>query len=291
VAHRAYSFLLRQDTIGQCSLDLIAGAKDAQHLKRTDGCASQLGRDGWIQYEQPYYADFKLAAIGYDFFQLSFIITNRANCHGFAYNALLDDLGTTSFHQKQVLDVRGTLILSIPTVIGSVIGAMIAVDLNEIMMRRVIGVVMVIMLVLLLTRPQRWLHGQTIALQGFPDWKHFVAFFAIGLYGGFIQMGVGIFLLSGLVLGLGYNLVRANAVKLGINFFFTAAALLVFQSNGQVQWLPGLALALGTSLGALAAARIAVERGAVLVHRLLIVVVIISALQLLGLFELVARLY
>jgi uncharacterized protein len=222
------------------------------------------------------------------FLGLPATVANGTNRVGIAIQNLV---GTTSFHQKQVLDVRGTLILSVPTVIGSVIGAMIAVDLNETVMRRVIGVVMVIMLVLLLTRPQRWLHGQTIALQGFPDWKHFVAFFAIGLYGGFIQMGVGIFLLSGLVLGLGYNLVRANAVKLGINFFLTAAALLVFQSNGQVQWLPGLALALGTSLGALAAARIAVERGAVLVHRLLIVVVIISALQLLGLFELVARLF
>ena len=58
-----------------------------------------------------------------------------------------------------------------------------------------------------------------------------------------------------------------------------------------MQWAPGLALALGASIGALAAARIAVERGARLVHRLLIVVVVISALQLLGAFDLVMRLF
>lgn len=222
------------------------------------------------------------------FLGLPATVANGTNRVGIAIQNLV---GTTSFHQKKVLDVRGTLILSIPTVIGSILGAMIAVDLNEVVMRRVIGVVMVLMLLLILTQPQRWLHGETLTLQGRPAWWNYIIFFLIGVYGGFIQMGAGIFLLSGLVLSLGYNLVRANAVKLGINFFLTLAALLVFQSNGQVQWLPGLALALGASLGALAAARIAVERGAKLVHRLLIVVVIISALQLLGAFDLLVKLF
>jgi uncharacterized protein len=80
---------------------------------------------------------------------------------------LLQNLvGTASFQRKGVLDVRAALILSIPAVLGSLIGARIAVDLDETIMRRVIGVVMVIMLVLILTRPERWLHGETITLQG-----------------------------------------------------------------------------------------------------------------------------
>jgi uncharacterized membrane protein YfcA len=204
---------------------------------------------------------------------------------------LLQNLvGTASFHQKKVLDVRGALILSIPAVIGSLIGARIAVNLDETVIRRVIGVVMMIMLVLILTRPQRWLHGETQSLQGIPRWWNFVVFFAIGLYGGFIQVGVGIFLLSGLVLGLSYNLVRANAVKVAINFLFTVASLLVFQSSGQVAWIPGLVLAVGTMLGAWLAARMAVEKGAAWVHRLVVFVVVLSAIYLLGIFEWIGRL-
>lgn len=199
-------------------------------------------------------------------------------------------VGTASFHQKKVLDVRGALILSVPAVVGSLAGARIAADLDETIMRRVIGVVMVIMLILILTQPQRWLHGETQSLQGIPKWWNFVVFFAIGLYGGFIQMGAGIFLLSGLVLGLGYNLVRANAVKVAINFLFTVASLLVFQSSGQVEWIPGLVLAAGTAFGAWVAARMAVEKGAVWVHRLLIFVVVLSAVYLLGIFEWAGRL-
>jgi len=39
-------------------------------------------------------------------------------------------------------------------------------------------------------------------------------FFAIGFYGGFIQAGVGIFLLMGLVLVAGNDLLKSNAIKL-----------------------------------------------------------------------------
>jgi uncharacterized membrane protein YfcA len=199
-------------------------------------------------------------------------------------------VGTATFHRRGVLDVRGALILSIPAVIGSLVGARIAANLNEEVMERVIGVVMVIMAILILTRPERWLHGKTQSLEGWPAWYHYIVFFAIGLYGGFIQMGAGIFLLSGLVLGLNYNLVRANAVKVAINFLFTLASLLVFGANGQVDWVLGLVLAVGTTIGAWFAARLAVEKGAAWVHRLLIVVVIISALYLLGVFEWIAGL-
>lgn len=214
-------------------------------------------------------------------------VANGTNRVGIVLQNLV---GTVSFHQKKVLDVRGALILSIPAILGSLVGARIAVNLDETIMRRVIGAVMVIMLILILTRPQRWLHGKTQSLQGIPRWWNFVTFFAIGLYGGFIQMGAGIFLLSGLVLGLSYNLIRANAVKVAINLLFTIASLLVFQSSGQVEWIPGLVLALGTSLGAWVATRMAVEKGAAWVHRLLIFVVVLSAVYLLGVFDWIGRL-
>jgi uncharacterized membrane protein YfcA len=109
-----------------------------------------------------------------------------------------------------------------------------------------------------------------------------IVFFAIGVYGGFIQAGVGIFLLAGLVLSAGYDLVRANAVKLLIVLIYTAFALAVFVLNDQVNWIVGLVLAIGNMLGALVASRMAVKRGAGFVRVLLMAVIIISALEFLG---------
>lgn len=200
-------------------------------------------------------------------------------------------VGVGSFHRQKVLDWRGGLILSAPAVVGSILGAQIAVNLDETVMRRTIGALMIVMLATILIEPKRWLEGSAEAMRRRPGWIQMLIFFAIGIYGGFIQAGVGIFLLAGLVLSAGYNLVWANAVKVLIVLCFTLSALLVFQANGQIEWTTGLTLAVGNMLGAWVAARMAVQRGANFVRWLLIIVVLASALQLLGLFDLIARLF
>jgi uncharacterized membrane protein YfcA len=161
-------------------------------------------------------------------------------------------VGVSSFRQQKILDVRRGLMLAAPAVIGSIIGAQIAVNLDEEAMRRVIGALMVVMLVVIIVRPKRWLEGRPEALMQHPSWIQLVIFFGIGIYGGFIQAGVGIVI------------------------------------NGQVELYVGLVLAVGNMSGAWVASRMAVKRGAGFVRWLLIGVVIVSAVMLLGLFDLIA---
>ena len=194
------------------------------------------------------------------------------------------------FRRREVLDARGAVILSIPAVLGSLLGAQISLALNEELLRRSIGVVMLLMLVVILLRPRRWLRGTLERMLGWPTVIQLLLFFVIGIYGGFVQVGVGIWLLVGLVLGLGYDLVRANAVKVTIALCFTLAALAVFVLNGQVQWREGLVLSVGNMLGAWVGARFAVEQGVVWIRRVLIGIVVVSAAQLLGVLEWLAQL-
>jgi uncharacterized membrane protein YfcA len=196
-----------------------------------------------------------------------------------------------SFRHQRVLDLRGGLMLSAPAVVGSVLGAQIAVNLNEEVMRTVIGALMVVMLAVILIRPRRWLEGRGEEENHHLTWIQVLVFFAIGVYGGFIQAGVGIFLLAGLVLSAGYDLVRANAVKVLIVLCFTVSALIVFIINGQVVWAIGLIMGLGNMLGAWVAARMAVERGAPFVRWVLIAVVAVSGAKLLGVFDWVGQLF
>ncbi|MBW1771925.1 MAG: sulfite exporter TauE/SafE family protein [Deltaproteobacteria bacterium] len=191
-----------------------------------------------------------------------------------------------SFKKQNMLDFRGGIMLALPAIVGAIIGAQIAVNLDEQMLRRVIGALMVVMLVFILARPKRWLKGQLEVLGRRPRALELVIFFFIGAYGGFIQAGVGIFLLAGLVLGVGYDLVRANAVKVLIVLCFTAFAMVVFMINGQILWGMGLLLAVGNAGGGWLAAKLAIERGAGLVRWFLIAVVIVSAVKLLGLLDL-----
>lgn len=199
-------------------------------------------------------------------------------------------VATGSFKKQKILNIRHGLILAVPAVIGAIVGAQIAVSLDERMMRRTIGILMVIMLIVIITKPKQWLEGKKEIIER-PSWLQLLIFFAIGVYGGFIQAGVGIFLLMGLVLGAGYDLVRANAVKVLIAFCFTVFALAVFLIHNQVRWGVGLILAVGNMAGAWVAARMAVKRGAKFVRWLLIAVIIVAASKFLGVFELIASLF
>jgi uncharacterized membrane protein YfcA len=188
-----------------------------------------------------------------------------------------------SFRRQKVLDLRGGMLLALPAMVGAVIGAQIAVNLDELVIRRTVGILMVIMFFVVLVKPRQWLEGKSDDKKGISLILKILVFFIIGAYGGFIQAGVGIFLLAGLVLGAGYDLVRANAVKLLIVLCFTVFALLIFIFNDQVDWKTGLILALGNMTGAWIASRIAVKRGAKFVRWFLLAVLLVSGSILVGL--------
>ncbi len=193
-------------------------------------------------------------------------------------------VGVRGFHAQGLMQWRHAIWLAVPASLGAILGANIAVELPEETMRRVIGAIMVLMLFVLLVNPKRWIQGKEGDVRERPSSLELFIFFLIGIYGGFIQAGVGIFLLAGLVLGAGFDLIQANAIKVLIVLFFTVPALIVFFINGQVNWGWGLLLAAGNMSGAWAATRFSTRPdAAVWVHRLLILVVIYSAVRLLGL--------
>lgn len=198
--------------------------------------------------------------------------------------------GVYGYHRGGALDLKKGLILAIPGIFGGILGAQIAVNLDEQTMRTVIGVLMVLMLGIMIAKPKRWLQGERDLMTQPPGWLQFIIFFIIGIHGGFIQAGVGIFLLAGLVLGSGYDLVRANAIKLLMILCFTIFALGIFVYNDQVRWEIGLIMAIGNVSGAWIASRMAVKRGAGFVRWLLMAVVVISAALLLGLEDLIKNL-
>jgi uncharacterized protein len=136
-----------------------------------------------------------------------------------------------------------------------------------------------VLIVLMLLKPERWITAHA-APRNPRLLVEVPLFFAIGVYGGFIQVSVGLFLLAGLVLSAGYNVVNANAMKNLIVLVFTAAALVVFVLNDQVEWLLGLLLGGCQAVGAWVAARFAVERGAGFVRSAVIVIAVGSALAL-----------
>ncbi len=184
------------------------------------------------------------------------------------------------FHKGKVLDIHRGKWLLLPAMLGALVGAQVAVEMNERVMRLSIAIVMVLMLFVLLLKPKRWLTGERQAGSRPPTFLEWGVFFSVGAYGGFIQAGVGIFLLAALVLASGFDLVKGNAVKVLIVLGFTPFALLVFIFHNQVDWSVGLILALGNMAGAWLGTRVAAKHGAGFVRWVLIAVVTVSAAKL-----------
>ena len=151
-------------------------------------------------------------------------------------------IGVNTFRQKKVLDIKSDYQLAIPAVAGSVIGALFAVEIDVELLKKVIAGLMVVMFFVVVLKPDVWVKERAGEVNPKPTVLQYVIFFFIGLYGGFIQMGVGFFLLAGLVLGGGYNLVKANAVKVFIVLIYTIFSLGIFIYNKQVDIVAGLIL-------------------------------------------------
>jgi hypothetical protein len=196
-------------------------------------------------------------------------------------------VGTGSFLKQKVIRVKDGIWLSVPAVVGALIGALFAADLNENVLRKVIGGLMVVMVLLMLFKPEAWIKGKAGYSNARPGILKTAMFFGIGLYGGFIQAGIGFFLLGGLVLGAGMDLMKANALKNMIIMLYTPFALAIFIWNHQVNWPIGLTLAAGNMVGAWIGAHMAVKRGTNFIRVVMLIVISIAAADMLGLFRMI----
>ena len=197
-----------------------------------------------------------------------------------------------SFKQQKVLPFKKGIFLTIPAVVGAIIGAQIAANLNEDILEKIIGFLLVFMFFIILYRPEKWLksYSSTEELVHKPSIWQILIFLVIGFYGGFIQAGVGFFLLGALVLGSGLDLLRSNAIKVLIILIYNIFALSVFALNGLISdpryILYGLLLAVGNMTGAYLATRVALSWGPRFIRWVLLLAVLASSLKLLGVFEL-----
>ena len=107
-----------------------------------------------------------------------------------------------------------------------------------------------------------------------------MAFFFIGIYGGFINAGIGFVIMFFLNQVNRLNLVKTNATKVLLVLIYSSGALILFAFNNAVNWELGSILALGSSIGAWWASRWSVERGEGIIKLILVIAIIMIAAKL-----------
>jgi hypothetical protein len=191
---------------------------------------------------------------------------------------LLANLTAMAGYQKgEAIPWRRVSVLIIPTVVGAGVGAWLSTVTPPDVLRKVFAAVLLVVAASVLLRPSRWLQEREAVLR--EPWRS-VVFFGIGFYGGFVQAGVGFFLLAGLVLGAGMNLVNGNAAKVVLIAAYSPIAILLFASASQVDLAVGAVLAVGQMSGAWVGSRLGVLKGAAWIRWVLVVAALIAAARL-----------
>jgi uncharacterized membrane protein YfcA len=187
-----------------------------------------------------------------------------------------------TFHQAKVIDWRSGLLLAIPITLGSLAGAALAADVPPQALGKFIIAAVAAALFLLLVKPGRWLKAQSAETSGMKmKWIHLLIFFGVGFWAGFIVLDSATYMLFALVLGVGYDLIRANAVKSLFLLFVSLSSLLIFYEHREVDWQVGGVLAIGSVFGGWAGARMASKEWAkVWVYRTLVIIVVAEILHL-----------
>ncbi len=192
-------------------------------------------------------------------------------------------LAVAGFKRHGVADFKLSLQLALPAVVGAVVGARLAVDIADAVFEKVLAVIMLLVLGLILWNPtRRWQGGQAV-LGPTRRLLAVGAFFLVGVYGGFVQAGVGFIIIAVLTTITGLDLVRTNSHKVFVVGVYTLAALATFALNGKVDWVIGLVLAVGTGLGGWIGSQWAVLKGERWIRVVLTIAVLAMAAKLLGL--------
>lgn len=189
-------------------------------------------------------------------------------------------------NRQHLLPRRTSLLLALPTMLGALVGALASTLLTAHFFSYCMGAILLMMIVFLFAHPSALYSDNEEKIKRGLHWWHYAVFFAIGLYGGFIQVGTGFFLMTAGTILVGYDIIKTNAMKTAIMFLYTLVALAVFCFQGQIYWSYGLLHSLGAVFGAWLATRFAVKKGTKYVRWVIIVVIILTALNLFGTIDL-----
>jgi uncharacterized protein len=186
-----------------------------------------------------------------------------------------------TFHRNGKLNYQSSKPFIFPSVLGAVVGTQLAVNMSEKVIDTAIGVIMVIMLLVLLIKPEKWLKTESETKQN-NRWLIFITFFGVGFYAGFLQAGVGILLHVAFVLGAKYSIKDSISLKTFLVFLFTIPSLFIFIWSGQVNWSLAILLSIGQSIGAWSAAHFAMKntKASLWTYRMLVVVVVLSIIHI-----------
>lgn len=164
--------------------------------------------------------------------------------------------------------------------VGGVIGAYIAVDISSTLFNRILAIVMILVIMLTVLKPMIFKVKTEELFTSKNKALSIFLFFGVGIYGGFIQAGIGFLVIAILTNIHGLNMAKTNSLKVFVALSYTTLALIIFIIEDKIRWDYGLSLAAGSALGGWLASRWSVGKDDKWIRLFLVITVVALAIKL-----------
>jgi uncharacterized membrane protein YfcA len=185
-----------------------------------------------------------------------------------------------SYFRKVRPDLRLTVTMAIPALIGSIEGAHLAAHFPTAVFHPLILILLVLVGIYTWRKPDLGLSERLRFTHITRLWIVAACGLTIGFYDGLFGPGTGTFLVFLLVIVVGYEFLKASATAKLVNIATNFGAILTFQLTGHIWWRLGLALAVANVSGALVGSRLAIRGGSPLVRKIFLIVVAVLIAKL-----------
>lgn len=190
-------------------------------------------------------------------------------------------VGAIDYHRKVKYKIKLALFLTVFASIGSYLGANIVLQIDEKILKYIIGILMLIMGGIIFYKKKLGLEERKINLTKRNYILITILSFLLGIYGGFYGAGISTMFTFAFALFLGISLIKSAGITMFIVSILSIIAVLVFLINMKIDFLFGIILAISFIAGAKIGVRLALKAGNVWIRRLFIFLVVISSIRLL----------
>ena len=158
------------------------------------------------------------------------------------------------------------------------LGSFLASKIADHVFQKIFVGVMIFSLALIIYDPFKSKAAENLSPRA--QWTGSILFLFIGVYGGFVQAGIGFLVIAVLSLVNNLSLVKSNYIKVFAAIVYTGVSVIVFAWQTKINWHVGLILAIGHAWGGWVASRWSVKAGEVWIKRVMIISVLAMAVKL-----------
>lgn len=189
-------------------------------------------------------------------------------------------IGVKGFQSKGITTHPFSIYLGISALVGSLIGAQIAIDINGESFNKILSVIMFFVILMIVFKPKFSVTNLVERTSGKYLYISILIFFFLGIYGGFINAGIGFITLIILPYINKLSLVKANATKVAVVCIYTIGAIAIFALNDKINWKYGLILSIGNASGAWFSSRWSVGKGDKMIKVFVLIMISILSIKL-----------